>query len=396
MSVFWIIAGESSGDSYGARLAAALMDLAPDCRVRGMGGDAMREAGVDIMVDSTDLAVVGFIEVLKHLRTFRQIFNDLVRRARDDRPDAVVLIDYPGFNVRLATKLHAMGITVVYYVSPQVWAWGKRRIPKLARCVDKMLVIFPFEPTVFQHTDLDVAFVGHPLVDILEEYRDPAVRRDPNTVALLPGSRSGEIDRLLEPLLRIAAWLAQRHRQLTFVLPVPNRHLQARVSERIVELRQACDDIPAVEVMTGQTRKCLQRADVGIAASGTVTVEAAIFGLPLVVVYKLHPVTYWLARLLVKIPHFTMVNLVRHRLVYEEFLQGAVTAERVGRAVEAIMRGGARRAEVESEMAAAVRALGGRTNACRQAAEAVLAAAERNDDSTGESAERRQGKTVKA
>lgn len=368
----WIIAGEASGDAYGAFLARALWRLDPELTIRGMGGAAMADAGVEVMVDSSELGVVGLVEVLTHLRTFFRIFYGLLRRAKQERPSTVVLIDFPGFNLRFARRLHRLGIRVVYYVSPQVWAWGSRRIPLIARIVDKMLVIFPFESDTYDGTGLDVEFVGHPLLEILDEHREPGVERDANTVLLLPGSRRAEVDRLLPVMLETASLLAQRHEGLEFVVAVPSGRIAERVRGKLEGFGDSRTEALAVRVEEGRTRYWLQRAVAGLAASGTVTVESAILGLPLVVVYKLHALTYHLVRLLVRVPYFTMVNLVAGKMVFEEFLQAAVTPDNLVRALTDILPRGTRRVEAEDGMRAAVQALGGHSHVCQRAAQAVL------------------------
>lgn len=367
----WIFAGESSGDLYGARLARELHRQDPDVCLRGMGSHAMREAGVELLVDSSELGVVGLVEVFRHLPTFLGIFNGLVRRAETERPDAVVLIDYPGFNLRFARQMKKRGIPVVYYISPQVWAWGRRRIPEIARDVRRMMVIFPFESDVYSGTGLDVRFVGHPLLEILAEKKDPALVRDPQRVLLLPGSRNSEIDRLLTPVARTAAWLKARHPELLFTLAAPNHRVADRCRDRLTALGP---DIAAagIEIVVGETQRRMQKAAVGLAASGTVTMEAAILGLPLVVVYRVNPLTYWLGRLLVKLRWFTIVNLVAGREVFEEFLQGDVNPAVLGPALERILPGGVRRADVETGMQQAVASLGDRTAVSAAAARAAL------------------------
>ncbi len=367
----WIFAGESSGDLYGARLARELLRQASGLRLRGMGSHAMREAGVDLIVDSSELGVVGLVEVFKHIFTFYRIFHDLVRRAAAERPDAIVLIDYPGFNLRFAKQMKTLGIPVVYYISPQVWAWGRRRIPEIARTVRRMLVIFPFEPEVYAGTSLDVRFTGHPLLEILAEKRSPALARDPHTILLLPGSRVSEIDRLLPDVARTAAALRERHPERRFILAAPNPRIADLCRERLGALGPAVA-AASIEVVVGETQRWMQKAAVGLAASGTVTMEAAILGLPLVVVYRVNAITYWLGRMVVKLPHFTIVNLVAKRLVFEEFLQGNVTARVLAPALERILPGGERHAEVEAGMRDAVASLGEARPASANAAAAVL------------------------
>jgi len=331
----------------------------------------MRASGVELMVDSTDLGVVGLVEVLKQLPLFLKTLNDLTERAKSERPDCVVLIDYPGFNLRFAERLHNAGIKVVYYVSPQVWAWGKRRIPKIAQWVDKMLVIFPFEPEVFKKTDINVEFVGHPLIEIIEEEFTQKPVRDPKTALLLPGSRLTEVKKLLPSLIATAAELSAEYPDLHFVIPATSDKIFNYIQNYITK-KQTSSASDSLQCVREPAREWLFKADFGLAASGTVTVEAAIAGLPLTVVYKLNPFTYWLGSRLVDINYFTMVNIVAGKEVFEEFLQKEVTPARLKPAAEKIMSGGSRRLEVETGMSDAVAKLGGNSKVCRKAAEKVF------------------------
>jgi len=368
----WIIAGEASGDRYGARLAIELQLARPGIMLAGMGGAQMRAAGVNLLVDSSDLGVVGFVEVLRHLPTFHQVFYTLLREADRQRPDAVVLIDYPGFNLRFARRLRRMGIPVIYYVSPQVWAWGRRRVPRIAEWVDKMLVIFPFEPAVYSGVGLDVEFVGHPLLSILDESVDPDVHRSENEVVLLPGSRTVEIRRILPVMLQTASMLQEQNPDLKFVISLPDRS-QAELAEQIRARAARTKRAPEnLEISHGRTLYWLQRGAAGLAASGTVTVEAAILGLPLVVTYRVNWITYLLARCVVRVPYITMVNLVLNRLVFEEFIQSQAKPPVLAEALAAILPGGGRRAEVEAGMRELRAALGGGGNASARAAHAIL------------------------
>lgn len=362
----WILAGEASGDLYGARLARAIWKRAESMEIRGMGGQEMQHAGVDCLVDSTELGVVGLVEVLRHYPMFKRIFDGLVRDAAKQRPAAVVLIDYPGFNVRFAKQMHRLGIPVVYYISPQVWAWGKRRIPLLAKLVRRMLVIFPFEPQVYAGTGLDVRFVGHPLVDILESKRQ-STERDPNLVLLLPGSRRSEIERLL-PAVVASAQAAKRARpELRCVLSCPRDGIASLVRESLLALGAA-----DIEVDCGRTTYWMQRASAGIAASGTVTVQAAILGLPLVVVYRVNWLTYLMARSLIQIEYITMVNLVRQACVFEEFVQAQVRPDAVSAALLRVLPGGDRHESVVQGMRETVARLRTEHDASAAAAVEVL------------------------
>ena len=367
----WIIAGEASGDNYGAMLAEALRQRRPELRLRGMGGEQMRAAGVELFVDSSELGVVGLVEVLKSLRFFIRLLGEVSARALAERPAAVVLIDYPGFNLRLAERLRRAGIPVVYYISPQVWAWKKGRIPRIARDVDKMLCIFPFEPAVYAGTGLDASFVGHPLLEILAPLRHKPPSRDPNLVLLLPGSRSSEIKALFPDFLRTAAQLQQARPELHFMVPLPRQSCLEQV-----KALAAATPLPlalSLEYSVGETRQWLSRASAGLAASGTVTVEAAILGLPLVVAYRLNPISWHILKRIVKLPYVTIANLVTQRCVYEEYLQTDAVPEKLAPALLSILPGGKRHADVVAGIQECVTQLGGDDAVSLRVADAVLA-----------------------
>lgn len=377
----WMIAGEASGDLYGAQLAADLLKLHPGAKLSGMGGVKMKEAGVEILVDSSELGVVGLVEVLGSIFKFIRIFYFLLGKAKENRPDAVVLIDYPGFNIRLAKRLKKMGIPVIWYISPQVWVWRKSNIPKLAHYCTKMMVIFPFEVEVYKGSGLDVEFVGHPLVEIVQERRDPALTRDPNRILLLPGSRRSETKRLLYPMLRTVSLLKERHPNLEFVVASPRRKVADDVVRDLKEFREKHPEIslPEIPVACGETAKCLQTCAAGFAASGTVTVECAIAGLPLVVAYRLNPVTFLLARVIIRKLFrnaFTMPNIILNRVVFEEFLQHQIVPEVLVGAMERILPGGERRNQVLADMEEMTRDIsGGVKGAGMNAATVVLSVA---------------------
>ena len=283
-NAIWIITGEASGDDYGARLAEKLRQLAPGVQLYGMGGEQLRQAGVEIAIDSSELGVVGFVEVLRHLPKFFRLFRDLSTRIRKQRPAAVILIDYPGFNLRLAKKLRGSGIPVFYYISPQVWAWKKGRIKTIVHSVARLFCIFPFEPAVYAGTTLPVEFVGHPLLPALAPYRERTVQRDPNLVLLLPGSRSGELHYILPTLLQTAATLQQQRPELRFVLSLPREKTMMVAREIISRQKQKYGLLPPWNCACRPGR-C--RPGLGGMRQRPVTVEAAIRILPLVVTYRL-------------------------------------------------------------------------------------------------------------
>ena len=377
--LIWIMAGESSGDLYGARIAKELKKLNPDCDIKGMGGAKMKAAGVDILVDSTELGVVGIVEVLGIIFTFIRIMLFLTKEAAKQRPDVVLMVDYPGFNIRFAKRCWKMGIPVVWYISPQVWVWRKSNIPKYAKYCKKMLVIFPFETEVWEGTGLEAQFTGHPLIEVIRERKDPAIQRDPNRVLLLPGSRKSETSRLVEPFLAAAKLLSAKNPDLKFMIAAP-REKTYRDIQRQMELfkqKHGAESLEKIEISCGETARWMQEASTGLAASGTVTVESAISDLPLVVAYKLNPVTFFMARwiLIGKLfrGFFTMPNIIMDKCVFEEFLQDQVTPETLADAMEKILPGGERRNAVMADMQAMRDALScGAENATANAAAAIM------------------------
>ncbi|MDD5599613.1 MAG: lipid-A-disaccharide synthase, partial [Victivallaceae bacterium] len=265
----WIFAGEASGDTYGAQLAVNMRELehkaGNEIEIAGMGGEKMRAAGVDIMVDSSELGVMGLFEVLKILFTIIRAFFFLKKTALEKRPDAVILIDYPGFNLRFAKEMHKHGIPVIWYVSPQIWSWHKSRIHKLDKYCDKMLLIFPFETEVYSKVSLDTEFVGHPLVDIMRERRDPSIERDPHTLVLLPGSRFMEISRLLRPMLETAVEMKKRHPALKFAISAPREKALKHCEDIYRRFKRSHPDMPDMELTCGRTSYWQQRAGTGLA-----------------------------------------------------------------------------------------------------------------------------------
>lgn len=322
--------GEASGDLHGASVAKALKALDPDIKLFGMGGRHMAEAGVEIVYDIADLGVIGIVEVVKNLpRLFR--LRDMLGEIMDrERPDVLVVIDYPGFNTRLSTVAKAKGIPIVSYISPSAWAWGKGRAKGVARTVSKVAAIFPFEADVYREAGADVVFVGHPLLDIVKPAltRQEALRHfgaDPDrpVVLLLPGSRKQEIENLLPDILDAAVKIAEKQPECQFFLPVastiPESMLSALVDRRTLTVKFTYDHIYDL----------MSIADLAIASSGTVTLEAAILDLPSVIIYKVNSLTYYLGKLLVKIPHIGLPNIVAGRKVLPELLQHEVNADAI-------------------------------------------------------------------
>ena len=339
MKKLMIVAGEVSGDQHAARLVRDLRAARGDVEITGIGGEALRREGVRTLYDVRDMAVVGFLEVVSRLAFFRRVFRQMTERLESDRPDALLLVDYPGFNLRLAAKARALGIPVLYYVSPQVWAWHKSRIPKMARILDLLMVIFPFEVEVFKGTGLKTVFVGHPLVESVKrtlarpspELPWPAGER---RIGLLPGSRRQEIQRVLPAMLAAARELRRRDPATAFLIPAASAEIREQIARQLDTLPP--EDRAAVAVVDGQMREILRQARAAMVCSGTATVETALLHCPLIVVYRTAALTYWFGRWIIRVPWLGMVNLIAGRELCPEFIQGAARPGAMADAVEAL------------------------------------------------------------
>ncbi len=383
----WIFAGETSGDRYGANLAESLNSIHPGkIKVSGMGGTAMKKAGIDILVDSTELGVVGIVEVFKHIGTFIKIFKGLVKRAEEEKPDAVILIDYPGFNLRFAKQMYKRNIPVIWYVSPQVWVWGKKRIPKLAKYCKKMLVIFPFEVDVFKKTGLDAEFVGHPLVDFVKERMQPDTKQNPDQFLILPGSRFTEINNNLLKMLKTVEITHKKYPNLNFKISASRPKIENRIREIVTEYQNNPETSAKFDIVP-QSTQLMQESAAVIATSGTVTVECAIIGLPAVVFNILNPITFFIGKCLARTftaagvmkklfrSSFTMPNIIANKTIFEEFLQDQAQPKPMAEAIERILPpNGERRQQVLKDMddLAKNQLTFGKENASINAAKAVI------------------------
>jgi len=317
-----IVAGEASGDIYGAELVRETLKLAPDLHFSGIGGARMREAGVDTLVDSGDMAVVGLVEVIKHFDVISAAFLKLKHIILNESPDLLILIDYPGFNLRLAKVAKKAGVKVLYYISPQIWAWRQGRVKKIARLIDHMAVILPFEAPFYEKAGVPVTFVGHPMLDLVNVTMDRSASAtsfnlDPGRkiVGLFPGSRRNEIERLLPAIIAAAVKLKERFPEIQFILPLAS----TLRDDDIVPLLTAA----GLEVTTTRERihDMIRACDAVISVSGTVTLEIALVGTPMVIIYKLSPLTYQLAKRLVKIDNIGLCNIVAGETVVQELIQ---------------------------------------------------------------------------
>jgi lipid-A-disaccharide synthase len=331
-----IVAGEVSGDMHAAPVIEKLRQARPDLHVWGIGGDRLRQAGVELLYDVREMAVLGLWEVLKRYPFFRRVFRDTVRQMEERRPDAILLIDYPGFNLRLAAEAHKRGIKVLYYVCPQVWAWHRSRIPKMAAMIDRLMVIFPFEVDVFAGTDLQVDYVGHPLVEGAAQARAAAPLSLPwadaagARVALLPGSRRQEVERILPVMLETAAEIERARPDTRFVIAAASEGIAAVIDA----VRSATQKQPVrCDLVTGQTREVLRQARAAMVASGTATIETALMGCPMIVVYRTAAMTAWIGKRVIQVPHLGMVNIVAQERVCPEFIQHEARADAMATAL---------------------------------------------------------------
>jgi lipid-A-disaccharide synthase len=330
-----ISCGEPSGDLYAAELVRHLREHDQELSIFGLGGDRMAAQGVMLLAHVRELAVVGLLEVVRHLPRLRRIFGAVLDDVDRDPPAAAVLVDYPDFNLRLARELKRRSVPVVYYVSPQIWAWRGGRIRQIRENVARMLVIFPFEEELYRSAGVSVEFVGHPLVDLVKPGDARALLEslgmDPQrpVVALLPGSRPQEVAHNLPELTRAVSLLSSRRPDLQYLLaaaPALESHL----------LEQAMAKTP-VRVVAGNTHGVISASTVALVASGTATVETALLGTPMVVVYRLSSLTYALGRPFVRVPHYAMVNLIAGRRIVPELIQSDFVGERVSAEVEQLL-----------------------------------------------------------
>lgn len=320
-----IVTGEASGDLHAAPLIAELRRQRPDLQVFGTGGDALASEGVEIVRHVRELGIVGLMNVVRHIPMFLRLRRELVARITQERPAVVVLVDYPDFNLSLARRIRGLNIPIVYYISPQVWAWRRRRVGQIARLVEHMVVIFPFEEPFYRSHDVPVTYVGHPLIDQMSQQVARLESRErvesPVQIALLPGSRRAEVEDLLPAMLEAVAIL-QRERQVNAFV------VRASTIERDqIERIAGSAGVKATIVDSG--REALARAHVALASSGTATLECAILEVPVVVMYRLSSMTYRLARWLVKIPFFSLVNITANRALVPELLQDEVEGSRI-------------------------------------------------------------------
>ena len=363
----YFVAGEVSADNHGAALMRSLRVLDADLKFIGRGGPQMQQVAGDQFKNWIgDAAVLGLWEVLRKYGYFREQFSQTLNEIQVSKPNAVVLIDYPGFNLRLARALRRQSQwhKTIYYISPQVWAWNRGRIRKMASFIDLVLCIFPFEADLYAASGLRAVFVGHPMIERLEK-RKIELHRDPDLIGLFPGSRSREVRKIFPVMIEAARRLLQLNPTLRFQVAAASEGLAREMNEQLANRH-------AIGIVVGQTATIMQRAFVGIVASGSATLEAAYFGMPFVLIYKVAWPTYIAARLVVNVDFLGMPNLLAGKEVVPEFIQHEAKPDAIVKAVRLLMEDPSARDRMISDFNAIISKLGG-TGASKRAAEAILA-----------------------
>ncbi len=354
-----LVAGEVSGDLHGAHLVEAIQRIDPEIQFFGVGGEGLERKGMKLLYHSHSLSVVGITEVLLKLRSILKALRELKESLDRERPDLIILIDFPDFNLRLAKMAHQRGIPVLYYISPQVWAWRPKRVKLIAKWVKKMVVFFPFEVPLYEAAGVDVEWVGHPLLDIVKPTlsKEAAFQRfglDPQrrTIGLLPGSRMHEVERLLPPLLASSHLLQKEIPDLQFIIPLAPGIPKTTLSPWMRNV-----PVP-VKVVEGWTYDVMNLSELLITASGTATLEGAILGKPMVIVYKVSLLSYWIGRALIQVDHIGLVNLVAGKGIVPELIQEDVNPQRIAEEALRILRDPILCRRMTESMAGSVRAWG--------------------------------------
>ncbi len=329
MSKIMIIAGEASGDNHGAMLIYALKKMHPETDCYGIGSQKMAEAGCRLLFDAKTIAVVGLIEVLRHYPQIKKAWNIAVESLKVEKPDCVVLIDYPGFNLRFAKQVKALGIKVLYYVSPQIWAWHKSRLKQIKAYVDHMAVILPFEVDFYKKAHIPATYVGNPVLEEVHKIKKSVAREQLSLshnaiiVGLIPGSRTGELARLMPELIDSAEILSRRYPHIQFVIPLANTIKESDIWPYLDDT-----NLPIV-LIKRNSHLAMNAANVLIGSSGTVTLEAAALGVPMVIIYKMNALTFAIAKHLIKIKYIGLPNLLANKLILPELIQHKASSQAI-------------------------------------------------------------------
>lgn len=365
-----IIAGEASGDMHGASLINELKNINNEIDIYGIGGDKMIEAGMQPQFHIKEMAFLGFAEVVKHIPFIKKVQNSLLDLVKEKNIDTVVLIDYPGFNLSIAKKLNKLGIKLVYYISPQIWAWGKKRIKKIKSLIDKMIVVFPFEEEMYKKAGVDVSYVGHPLLERINEYEFMSkeelyekfnLDKNKEILLLMPGSRKQEIDKIFPACVKGASMLCENYNMQTVVACSGNID-EGLFSEFKNKFR--------FTIVKGFTYDLLKHSKFGIIKSGTSTLETALFELPFLVVYSTSAITYWIGRMLIELKNIALVNIVAENNIVDELIQKKVTPQNIITHAKAVLQNNNRYSSMKQQLSEIKEKLG-TPGASRKAAEIV-------------------------
>jgi lipid-A-disaccharide synthase len=342
-----IVAGEASGDMHGASLVREMLKINPSLSFYGIGGCRLKEAGVKLLADASAMAVVGLTEVISKLGSVLKIMSRMKKTLDTCRPDLVILIDYPDFNLPLARAAHKRGIKIFYYISPQVWAWRKGRIKQIKKFVDRMAVILPFEVDVYGRKGFGVHYVGHPLLDAVgTDYSRDQVRREfgfdkkSNIIALLPGSRKSEVVKLLLPMMRAAEIIAKEIPGTKFILPLAETLDKKTITDIISGFA------PKVDVLSGRTYDVVSCADLAVVASGTATLETALLKVPMIIIYKISPISYFIGKMAISVENIGLVNIIAGKTIVPELIQQKASGENIAAAALAILQDNQKKQEM--------------------------------------------------
>ncbi|HNY71923.1 MAG TPA: lipid-A-disaccharide synthase [Syntrophales bacterium] len=369
-----IVAGEASGDLHGANLVRAMLESDPGLVFYGIGGPKMEAAGVRCLARAGDMAVVGLTEVFSKLGMILGIMRKLKRSLWEEKPALIILIDYPDFNMPLARAAKKRGVPVFYYISPQVWAWRRGRIKQLRQCVDRMAVILPFEAEMYRREGMAVEFVGHPLLDGINTkyHRSEAIcrfdlREEGSIIGLLPGSRPGEVTKLLPEMLAAAGIIKQELPTAQFVLPLADTLDRDGMEEMI----RPCQEKLNVKIIGNEIYEVLAVCDAAMVASGTATLETALIGVPMIIVYKISLFTYLMGRIFVNVDHIGLANIIAGKTVVPELIQQDVNPPRMAKEILAILNDVERKNRIKRELAG-IREKLGAPGASRRAANLAM------------------------
>lgn len=354
----FFLAGEQSGDLHGSLVIRHLKRIAPDLQIDGIGGPMMQEAGMNCLHSSDELAVIGFVEVLKNIRHLYSILNDVRQWLERERPDMVILIDYPGFNQRVAEIARGLNIKVLYYICPQVWAWHASRVKKITRLIDEAVVVFPFEVDIWRKAGAKVNWFGHPLIGVAqpsapkEEIRQTMQLTEKSLISLLPGSRTQEIYYIFPVLLDAAELILKQRPDTRFLLPVASTIDDERI---LAHLKGR--NLP-ITMLRGQTYDAIAVSDVCLVASGTATLETAIIGTPMVVVYKVNWLTSLISKFVIEAEHIGLPNVIAGRRIVPEFIRGDFKPELIARETINILDNPEKQKTMRAELALVRESLG--------------------------------------